>query len=104
MLINNFGPYFDLVVVHGGEEPLTQIWARKRHMVHLNILESSGKVGGQFSQELSWLVCFSLNLSLNSELHSGNVVNACLLTYSIDTEDIYVRYILERSGSDELLK
>lgn len=50
----------------------------KRHMVHLNILESSRKEGRQqFSQILSKLVCFSTHLpvllSLRAELHCSSI-------------------------------
>lgn len=62
MLISKSGPVLGLIEVQGGEELLTQVCAPKK--AH-GPLEHSGKfreAGGQLSQKLPKLVCFSTHL------------------------------------------
>ena len=62
MIISKSGPVLGLIEVQGGEELFAQVCAPKK--AH-GPLEHSGKLreaGGQFSQKLPKLVCFSTHL------------------------------------------
>lgn len=62
MIISKSGPVLGLIEVQGGKELFAQVCAPKK--AH-GPLEHSGKLreaGGQFSQKLPKLVCFSTHL------------------------------------------
>ena len=76
MIISESGPALGLIEVQGGKELFAQVCAPKK--AH-GPLEHTGKLreaGGQFSQKLTKLVCFSIHISeLGFELRVALQVN-----------------------------
>ena len=82
MIISKSGPVLGLIEVQGGEELFARVCTPKK--AH-GPLEHSGKLreaGGQFSQKLPKLVCFSTHLpELRFEFRVALQVNELYLKY-----------------------